>query len=82
MALGGILVGVALGAKELLVLGREGLVHQGALALEALKAFLMPVTVLVGKILQKEQYSCSCSLLGLVCMHFFILYLLPWCYSQ
>lgn len=55
MALGGILIGVALGAKKLLILGGEGFVHQGALALEALEAVLMPVTVLVGQILQEHQ---------------------------
>lgn len=48
VALGGILIGVALSAKELLILGRERFVHQGALALEALETVLMPVSVLVG----------------------------------
>lgn len=52
VALGGILIGVALGAEELLILGGEGLVHQRALALEALEAVLVPVAVLVGQILQ------------------------------
>lgn len=51
MALGGILIRVALSAEELLILGGEGLVHQRALALETLETFLMPVTVLVGQIL-------------------------------
>lgn len=51
MALGGVLIGVALSAEELLILGGEGLVHQGALALEALETVLVPVTVLVGQIL-------------------------------
>lgn len=55
MALGGVLVGVALCAEELLILGGEGLVHQRALALEALEAVLMPVAVLVGQILQVQQ---------------------------
>lgn len=55
VALGGILIGVALSAEELLVLGGEGLVHQRALALEALETFLMPVTVFVGQILQEQQ---------------------------
>lgn len=48
VALRGVLIGVALSAKELLILGREGLVHQGALALKALETVLMPVSVLVG----------------------------------
>lgn len=47
MALGGILVGVALSTQELLILSGEGLVHQGAFALEALETVLMPVAVLV-----------------------------------
>lgn len=51
VALGGILVRVALSAQELLILGGEGLVHQGAFALEALETVLMPVAVLVGQIL-------------------------------
>lgn len=53
VALGGILVGVALSAQELLILGGEGLVHQRALALEAHETVLVPVTVLVGQILQR-----------------------------
>lgn len=55
MALGGILIGVALSAEELFILGGEGLVHQGALALEAHETLLMPVTVLVRQILQQYQ---------------------------
>lgn len=55
MALRGILIGVALGAEELLILGGEGLVHQRALALEALEAVLVPVAVLVGQILRVQQ---------------------------
>lgn len=55
MALGGILIGVALSAEELFILGGEGLVHQRALALEALKTLLVPVTVLVGEILRERQ---------------------------
>lgn len=55
MALGGILIGVALSAEELLILGGEGLVHQRALALEAHEAVLVPVTVLVGQILRERQ---------------------------
>lgn len=55
MALGGILIGVALCAEELLILGGEGLVHQRALALEALETVLVPVAVLVGQILRVQQ---------------------------
>lgn len=55
IALGGVLVGVALCAEELLILGGKGLVHQRALALEALEAVLMPVAILVGQILQVQQ---------------------------
>lgn len=51
MALGGILIRVALGAEELLILGGEGLVHQRAFALETLETLLMPVTILIGQIL-------------------------------
>lgn len=59
VALGGILIGVALSAEELLILGGEGLVHQGAFALEALKAVLMPVAVLVGQILPEHRRDTS-----------------------
>lgn len=54
MALGGILIGVALCAEELFILGGEGLVNQRALALETLEAFLVPVAVLVGQILDNS----------------------------
>lgn len=59
MALGGVLVGVALGAEELLILGGEGLVYQRALALETLETVLVPVAVLVGQILQEQQWDTS-----------------------
>lgn len=59
MALGGILVGVALSTEELLIFGGEGLVHQGAFALEALETVLMPVAVLVGQILQEHRRDIS-----------------------
>lgn len=59
MALGGILVGVALSTEELLILGGEGLIHQGAFALEAFETVLMPVTVLVGQILQEHRRDTS-----------------------
>ena len=38
---------IALRAEDLLVLGGEGLVHQGLLALRTLEAELVPVPVLV-----------------------------------
>lgn len=69
VALGGVLIGVALSTEELLILGGEGLVHQGALALEALETVLMPVAVLVGQILQKQQRNTS----GLVDLGSFII---------
>lgn len=59
VALGGILVGVALSTEELVILGGEGLVHQGAFALEAFETVLMPVAVLVGQILQAHRRDTS-----------------------
>lgn len=59
MALGGVFIGVALSAEELLILGGEGLVYQGAFALEALEAVLMPVAVLVGQILPEHRRDTS-----------------------
>lgn len=59
VALGGVLVGVALSTEELLILGGEGLVYQRALALEALETVLMPVAVLVGQILREQQRETS-----------------------
>lgn len=50
MALGGVLVRIALSAQQLLVLGGKGLVHQRAFALEALEAVLVPVTILIRQI--------------------------------
>lgn len=55
VALRGILIGVALCAEELLILGGEGLVHQRAFARDAHEAVLVPVAVLVGQILQAQQ---------------------------
>lgn len=51
LALGGVLVGVAVRAQQLVLLGSEGLVHQRALAPKALETGLMPVSVLVGQVL-------------------------------
>ena len=68
---GGVLVGVALGAQELLIFGGEGLVHQRALAHEAVEAVLVPVAVLVGQVLwrakrdiQRERVTLVFSLFG------------------
>ena len=55
MALGGVLVGVAVGAQQLLVLGGEGLVHQGAAALEAVETLIVPVAFLVRQILKQVK---------------------------
>ena len=69
MALGGVLVGVAIGAQQLLVLGGEGLVHQGTAAFEAVETLIMPVAFLVRQILKRERkndrafgrkYRCCC----------------------
>lgn len=50
VALGGVLIGVALSAEQLVILGGEGLVHQRPFTLEALETLLMPVAVLVGQV--------------------------------
>lgn len=50
-AFGRVLIGVTLSTKEMLIFGSERLVHQRVLALEAVKAALVPVPILVGKIL-------------------------------
>lgn len=50
-ALGGVVVGVALGAEQQLVLGSEGLLHQRAAAFCTLETLLVPVAILVGQIL-------------------------------
>lgn len=55
MAFGGVLIRIALGTQKLLVFGGEGLVHQRALALEAVETFFMPVTVFVGQILNQRE---------------------------
>lgn len=55
MAFGGVLIRIALGAQQLLVFGGERLVHQWALALEAVETVLVPVTVLVGQILKQQN---------------------------
>lgn len=48
LAAGRVLVGIAVGAQQLVLLGGEGLVHQRAAALRAAEAALVPVTLLVG----------------------------------
>lgn len=55
MAFGGVFVRIALDTQKLLIFGREGLVHQRALALEAVETFFMPVTVFVGQILNQRE---------------------------
>lgn len=52
MALGGVLVAVALHAHQHVVLGGERPLHQRAAAFDAQKAFAVPVALLVGQILQ------------------------------
>lgn len=51
LALGRVLVGIAVGAQQLLLLGGEGLVHQRAPASGAMEAAFVPVPVLVGQVL-------------------------------
>lgn len=51
LALGRVLVGVAVHAEQLVLLGSEGLVHQRALAPRAVETGLVPVSVLVGQVL-------------------------------
>lgn len=51
LALGRVLVGIAVRAEQLLLLGCEGLIHQRAPALRAVEAGLVPVPVLVGQVL-------------------------------
>lgn len=50
-ALGRVVVGVALGAEQQVILGSEGLFHQRAAALCTLETLLVPVAILVGQIL-------------------------------
>lgn len=63
-ALRRILVGVAFGAEQLLILGGEGFVRYGAFTLEALEAVAVPVAVLVGKILCGIQHRAGCKCCG------------------
>lgn len=51
MALRRVLMGVAVGAQQLLCFGSKGLVHQRVLAPRAVETGVMPVPVLVGQIL-------------------------------
>lgn len=51
LALGRVLVGIAVGAQQLLLLGGKGLVHQRAPAPGAVEAAFVPVPVLVGQVL-------------------------------
>lgn len=54
---GGKVVVKALGAEDLVVLGREGLVDESLLALRTLEAVLVPVAVLVRQVLQSQQHT-------------------------
>lgn len=51
VALGGVLVDVAIGAHQQLVFGGERLIHQRSAAFDAEEAFTVPVTVLVRQVL-------------------------------
>lgn len=50
---------MAVGTVELLILGGKGLVDQRVLAVTALEAFLVPVFLLVGQILQQTDMNCN-----------------------
>lgn len=50
-ALGGVIMGVALGAEQQIIFGCERLFHQRAATLGTLKALLVPVAILVGQVL-------------------------------
>lgn len=54
LAPGRVLVGVAVSAEQLVLLGGEGLVHQRVLAAGAVEAGLVPVPVLIGQVLQTQ----------------------------
>lgn len=56
VALGGVLVAVALDAHQHVVLGGKRPVHQRTAAFEAQEAFAVPVAVFVGQILQSHRY--------------------------
>lgn len=64
LALGRVLVGIAVGAQQLLLLGRKGLVHQRAPAPGAVEAAFMPVAILVGQVLAVTADGCSTLLTG------------------
>lgn len=57
VALGRVLVAVALHAHQRVVLGGERPVHQRAAALEAQEAFAVPVALFKGQILQSHRSS-------------------------
>ncbi len=54
MALGRVLVAVAVGAHQHVILGGKGPIHQRSAALNAEKAFTVPMAVLVGQILRRQ----------------------------
>lgn len=57
LAPGRVLVGVAVRAEQLVLLGGERLVHQGALAAGTVEAVLVPVPFLIGQVLQIQTQS-------------------------
>lgn len=75
LALGRVLLGVAVRAEQLVLLGSEGLIHQRALAPRAVETGLMPVSVLIGQVLQTQTHEtvrgqkgselpCLCTVVG------------------
>lgn len=55
VALGRVLVAVAVGAHQQVILGGEGPVHQRPAALDAQEAVAVPVALLVRQILQERE---------------------------
>lgn len=51
-ALGGVIIGVAFSAEQQVIFCGKGLFHQRAAALPALETQLVPVTILVGQVLE------------------------------
>lgn len=56
VALGGVLVAVALDAHQHVLLGGKRPLHQRTAAFDAQEAFAVPVAVFVGQILQSRTY--------------------------
>lgn len=55
VAAGRVLPGAALVAQDLVILGGEGLVAQGLVALSAAETILVPVPVLMVQLLQRQR---------------------------